>query len=73
MWIFSKRDNQRLEAAEIRFLRPLLGFTRLEGRNTDMLEGLQIQNAVEDIRDFQEHFKNNAEKYITRVSTVGLL
>jgi hypothetical protein len=30
VWIINKRDAQQLEAAQIRFLRPLLGLRRLE-------------------------------------------
>jgi hypothetical protein len=29
-WVMNKRDTQRLEAAQMRFLRPLLGYTRLD-------------------------------------------
>jgi hypothetical protein len=29
-WVVNKRDAQKLEAAQMRFLRPLLGFTRLD-------------------------------------------
>jgi hypothetical protein len=29
-WMLNKRDKQRLEAAQMRFLRPLLGYTKLD-------------------------------------------
>jgi hypothetical protein len=36
-WVINKRDAQKLEAAQMRFLRPLLGFTRLDHqRNSDI-------------------------------------
>jgi hypothetical protein len=36
-WTISKRDAQKLEAAQIRYLRPLLGLTRLDRqRNPDI-------------------------------------
>jgi hypothetical protein len=32
VWVLKKRDEQRLEAAQIKFLRPLLGITKLKKR-----------------------------------------
>jgi hypothetical protein len=29
-WVLKKRDEQRLEAAQMKFLRPLLGITKLD-------------------------------------------
>jgi hypothetical protein len=33
-WIINTRDSQKLEAAQMRLLRPLLGLTRLTTRET---------------------------------------
>jgi hypothetical protein len=36
-WIINKRDAQKLEAVQMRFLRPLLGLTRFDDqRNPDI-------------------------------------
>jgi hypothetical protein len=39
----NRRDNGKLEAAQMCFLRPLLGFTRLDHqRNADFLENFKF-------------------------------
>jgi hypothetical protein len=44
-WIISKRDAQKLEAAQTRFLGPLLGLTRLDRhRNPDIRDGSEVNN-----------------------------
>jgi hypothetical protein len=46
-WVI--RDAQKLEAAQMRFLRPLLGFTRLDHqRNSDIRQKLEVDNIIED-------------------------
>jgi hypothetical protein len=55
----SKRDKQRLEAAQNKFLRPLLGFTKLDHqRNTDSYTEKNNSKYSEDICDYEENFKN---------------
>jgi hypothetical protein len=50
MWLLNKRDNQRIEVAQMKFLKPLLGFIKLDHqRNTDISEKQQLQNIVEEI------------------------
>jgi hypothetical protein len=50
-WVINKRDAQKLQAAQMRFLRPLLGFTRLDHqRNSDIRQKLEVDNIVEDIK-----------------------
>jgi hypothetical protein len=42
-WVTIKRDAQKLEAAQMRFLRTLLGFTRLDHqRNSDIRKKLEV-------------------------------
>jgi hypothetical protein len=44
---FYGRNAQILEAAQMRFLRPLLGFTRLDHqRNSDIRQKLEVDNIV---------------------------
>jgi hypothetical protein len=53
-WMLNKRDKQRLEAAQMRFLRPLLGYTKLDRqRNVDVRERLRVQSMVEEIQTYQ--------------------
>jgi hypothetical protein len=43
----------KLEAAQMRFLKPLSGFTRLDHqRNADIREKFQVLNIVEEIRKY---------------------
>jgi len=36
-WVLKKREEQRLEAAQIKFLRHLLGITKLDKEKTEVL------------------------------------
>jgi hypothetical protein len=55
-WIINKRDAQKLEAAQIRFLRQLLGLTRLDDqRNPEICNGLKMDKIVEDIKLYQRN------------------
>jgi hypothetical protein len=50
VWTTNKRDAQKLEAAQMRFLRLLLGLTRLDRqRNSDICNRLKVDNILEDI------------------------
>jgi hypothetical protein len=53
--IINKRDAQKLEAAQMRFLRPLVGLTRLyPQRNPDIRNRLNVINLTEDIKLYQK-------------------
>jgi hypothetical protein len=57
--ILNRRDTGKPEAAQMRFLRPLLGFTRLDHqRNADIREKLQVLNIVEEIKKYQQNLKD---------------
>jgi len=47
----NRRGKQRLETAQLKFLRTLLGFSKLDHyqRNTEMKVRLQVENIVKDI------------------------
>jgi hypothetical protein len=45
--IINKKDAQKLEAAQMKFLRPLLGITRLD---CHIHNRLKVDNIVEDIK-----------------------
>jgi hypothetical protein len=50
-WTIIKRDTQSPEAAQMRFLRPLLGIIRLyRQRNPDIRNRLTVNNLIEDIK-----------------------
>jgi hypothetical protein len=53
-WVLKKRDERRLEAAQMKFLRHLLGITKLgRERNQSVREKLGVQNIVLEIKDYQ--------------------
>jgi hypothetical protein len=63
MWILNRRDTGKLEAAQMRFLRPLIGFTRLDHqRNADIREKLQDLNIVEEIQKHQQNWKDHLQR-----------
>jgi hypothetical protein len=62
-WVLNKRDKQRFEAAQIRLLRPLLGYTKLDRqRNVDIRERLRAQSTVEEIETYQRKWKEHVER-----------
>ena len=42
-WVLKKKEEQRLEAAQMKFLRHLLGITKLDKEITNVLEKKQEQ------------------------------
>jgi hypothetical protein len=49
-WVTTKRDMARLEAAEVRFLRSVAGYTRLDKiRNKFVRKELEI-SGIQDVR-----------------------
>jgi hypothetical protein len=53
-WVLNKRDEQRLEAVKMKFLRPLLGITVLEReRNQSAKKKLGVQNIVLEIQHYE--------------------
>jgi hypothetical protein len=53
-WVLKKRDEQRLEATQMKFLRHLLGITKLDGeRNQSVREKLGVQNIVLERKQYQ--------------------
>jgi hypothetical protein len=62
-WTINKRDAQKLEAAQMRFLRPLLGLTRLDRqRNPEIRNSLKVDNIVEDIKQYQRRWVDHLER-----------
>jgi hypothetical protein len=62
-WVLNKRDKQRLEAAQMRYLRPLLGKTKLDRqKNVDIRERLRVQSTVEEIQTYQRKWKEHVER-----------
>jgi hypothetical protein len=65
-WVLKKRDEQRLEAAQIKFLRHLLGITKLHReRNQSVREKLGVQNIVLEIQQYQREWLQHVERMDT--------
>ena len=53
--VFRKREKQRLEAAQMKFLRHLLGITKLEKeKNHCIREKTRVENIVKEIKQYHE-------------------
>jgi hypothetical protein len=65
-WVLKKRDEQRLEAAQMKFLRHLLGVTKLDReRNQSVGEKLGVQNIVLEIKQYQREWLQHVERMDT--------
>jgi len=54
-WVLRKREEQRLEAAQMKFLGHLLGITKLhKEKNKCIREKMGAQNIVKEIKQYQK-------------------
>ena len=54
-WVLKKREEQRLEAAKMKFLRHLLGITKLhKEKNQCIRQKTGVQNIVKEIKQYQK-------------------
>ena len=54
-WILKKREGQRLEAAQVKFLRRLIAITKLDKEKNQCVRGkTEAQNIVKEIKQYQE-------------------
>jgi len=54
-WVLRKREEQRLEAAQMKFLRYLLGITKLDKeKNQCIKEKTKAENTVKEIKQYQK-------------------
>ena len=54
-WVPKKREEQRLEAAQMKFLRHLLGITKLDKeKNHCIREKTGAENTIKEIKQYQE-------------------
>ena len=65
-WVLKKREEQRLEAAQMKFLRHLLGITKLDKeKNQCIRQKTGAQNIVQEIKQYQEKWL----QYVQRMDT----
>jgi hypothetical protein len=54
-WELKKREKQRSEAAQMKFLRHLLGITKSDKEKNQIIgEKLGVQNIVKEIKQYQQ-------------------
>ena len=65
-WVLKKREEQRLEAAQMKFLRHLLGITKLDKeKNQCIREKKGAENIVKEIKQYQEKWLHHIQRMDT--------
>ena len=65
-WVLKKREEQRLEAAQIKSLRHLLGITKLhKEKNQCIRQKTGAQNIVKEIKQYQEKWLQHVQRMDT--------
>ena len=65
-WVLKKREEQRLEAEQMKFLRHLLGITKLDKeKNQCIREKTAAKNTVKEIKQYQEKWLQHVQRMDT--------
>jgi len=65
-WVLKKREKQRLEAAQMKSLRHLLGITKLDkDKNQCIREKTGTQNIVKEIKQYQKKWLQHVQRMDT--------
>jgi hypothetical protein len=65
-WALKKREKQRLEASQMKFLRHLLGITKLDkGRGHYIQEKFGVQNIVKEMEQYQQKWLLHVQRMDT--------
>ena len=65
-WVLKKREERSLEAAQMKFLRHLLGITKLDKEKKQCIRGKTgAQNIVKEIKQYQEKWLQHVQKMDT--------
>jgi len=66
-WVLKKREEQRLEAAQMKFLRHLFGTTKLDKEMNQCIGGeTGAQNTVKEIKQYQEKWLQHVQRIDTK-------
>jgi len=66
-WILKKRKEQRLEAAQMKFLRHLLGITKLDKENNQTTrQNTGAQNITKETKQYQKKWLQHVERMDTK-------
>jgi len=67
-WVLRKRAEQRLEAAQIKFLRHLLGITKLDKEKNQCIRGKAgAQDVVQEIKQYQKKWLQHVQRMDTNI------
>ena len=62
-WVLKKREKQRLEAAQMEFLRHLLGITKLDIEKNQCIRGKTgAQKIAKEIKQYQEQWLQHVQR-----------
>ena len=65
-WVLKKREEQHLEAAQMKFLRHLLGITKLDKEKDQCIrQKTGAQNIVKEIKQYQEKWLQHVQRMDT--------
>jgi len=65
-WVLKKREEIRLEAAQMKFLRHLLGITKLDKEKNNCIRGKTgAQNIVKEIKQYQKKWLQHVQRMDT--------
>ena len=65
-WVLKKREKQRLEAAQMKFLRQLMGMTKLDKeKNQCIREKTGEQSIVKEIKQYQKKWLQHVQRMDT--------
>jgi len=65
-WLLKKREEQRLEAAQMKFFRHLLGITKLDKeKNHSIRQKTGAQNIVKEIKQYQKKWLQHVQRMDT--------
>ena len=66
VWVLKKREEQRLEAAQMKFLRHLIGITKLDKEKDQCIrQKTGSQNIVQEIKQYQEKWLKHVQRMDT--------
>jgi hypothetical protein len=58
-----QQDISRLEAAQMKFLRPMLGLTRMDHQRNEVIrEKLKVKSTVSKIDEYRQNWKSHVER-----------
>ena len=65
-WVLKKREEQRLEAAQMKFLKHLLGITKLDKEKNQCIRQItETQNIVKEIKQYQKKWLQRVQRMDT--------